>query len=481
MEATTAVDTSKVQTLINKAKKQSPDALAVFRINKRYMLFRDDASSVADITKWGVGQLDNPSKLSLSTKELREILPILKSEGRTIAFFDSKGNPIDVSRVFPTVDKSNGMKARNNELITQYDAMKVKYPDAVLLFRVGDFYEAFKNDATKTSEILGVNLSQRKIQGEDVLITVFPHLALDTYLPKLVKAGQRVAICEPLEERVKKSENAESQLKKESDKVCNTVESIHSQPLDNKPLLTTPNGRNVTDAQVYMSKYRDDIFFFRASIDGKPLKPQRMSLEDAMLHLDGKTNAEYLMRTYYPSKMEVSLSAIEFKTDNKLSDGRIVDKFTPYKESNVNNVDYGKWKFYAKVGDEKMSILPDPKDMTAFFDMSPRATPAKLTEKYFGERLNLKSHYDQFKLPEGIDGSSVRISKPKNSKQFTVSVEVDDLGRTSKTPISYNDATSFFDTKTASAQQIAAKYLNSEIDNMRANEAHRSIMENLKY
>jgi len=83
----------------------------------------------------------------------------------------------------------------------QYFAIKAKYPDALLLFRVGDFYETFGEDAIKTSGILGIVLTRRANgSGTFVELAGFPHHALDTYLPKLVKAGQRVAICDQLED-----------------------------------------------------------------------------------------------------------------------------------------------------------------------------------------------------------------------------------------------------------------------------------------
>ncbi|MGD2034066.1 MAG: DNA mismatch repair protein MutS [Bacteroidales bacterium] len=83
----------------------------------------------------------------------------------------------------------------------QYYTIKEKHPDAVLLFRVGDFYETFGDDAVKTSEILGITLTKRANGAASfVELAGFPHHALDTYLPKLVRAGQRVAICEQLED-----------------------------------------------------------------------------------------------------------------------------------------------------------------------------------------------------------------------------------------------------------------------------------------
>ena len=92
-------------------------------------------------------------------------------------------------------------KKERTALMDQYDRMKKLHPDAVLLFRVGDFYETFADDALTTSSILGITLTKRSNGGAaDVPLAGFPHHALDTYLPRLVRAGKRVAICEQLED-----------------------------------------------------------------------------------------------------------------------------------------------------------------------------------------------------------------------------------------------------------------------------------------
>ena len=109
--------------------------------------------------------------------------------------------------ITPTPAPKQEVKAKkkssltNTPLIQQYQEMKKKHPDAVLLFRVGDFYEIFGEDAVKASEILGITLT-RRANGSDKYIGLagFPHHALDAYLRKLVRAGQRVAICEQLED-----------------------------------------------------------------------------------------------------------------------------------------------------------------------------------------------------------------------------------------------------------------------------------------
>lgn len=91
------------------------------------------------------------------------------------------------------------MAKNNNEetpLMKQYNPIKAKYPDAILLFRVGDFYETFGQDAIDTSKILGITLTSRA----GVELAGFPYHAVDTYLPKLIRAGKRCAICEQLED-----------------------------------------------------------------------------------------------------------------------------------------------------------------------------------------------------------------------------------------------------------------------------------------
>ncbi len=97
--------------------------------------------------------------------------------------------------------EGTGNKVVETPLMKQYFAIKAKHPDAVLLFRVGDFYETFGEDAIRTADILGITLTRRANGAASfVELAGFPHHALDTYLPKLVRAGQRVAICEQLED-----------------------------------------------------------------------------------------------------------------------------------------------------------------------------------------------------------------------------------------------------------------------------------------
>ena len=89
---------------------------------------------------------------------------------------------------------------KETPLMAQYNSIKAKYPDAVLLFRVGDFYETFGQDAVRTSQILGIVLTKRNNGSSHTELAGFPHHSLNSYLPKLVRAGLRVAICDQLED-----------------------------------------------------------------------------------------------------------------------------------------------------------------------------------------------------------------------------------------------------------------------------------------
>lgn len=87
-------------------------------------------------------------------------------------------------------------------MMKQFYDLKAKNPDAVLLFRCGDFYETYDADAVTASQVLGITLTRRNNKGQAAATEMagFPHHALDTYLPRLIRAGYRVAICDQLED-----------------------------------------------------------------------------------------------------------------------------------------------------------------------------------------------------------------------------------------------------------------------------------------
>lgn len=106
-------------------------------------------------------------------------------------------------------------------IIKQYNDLKQKHPDAMLLFRCGDFYETYKEDAVKASNILGITLTQHSKrmddEGKPLKMAGFPYHALDTYLPKLIRAGERVAICDQIEDSKQKAHSEEQASKPKQD------------------------------------------------------------------------------------------------------------------------------------------------------------------------------------------------------------------------------------------------------------------------
>ena len=137
-----------------------------------------------------------------------------------------------------------------------------------------------------------------------------------------------------------------------------------------------------------------------------------------------------------------------------------------YKEHDETRKDYGRYKLYAEVGDQKMSTTMTYADLNAFFDRT--VTPAALVERNFGEKLHLASHYQQFKMPEGAEIKDVLVAKDRKTSQWFISVDMGERGKTDKKHLSYDDGFSLFNTKTATREQLAAKYLSTEIKGLMA-------------
>ena len=136
-------------------------------------------------------------------RELRDALEDSLRLRLNLELYNNHGiKPPTPDPVKPTpAPKPKVAKVAETPLMMQYREMKKKHPDAILMFRVGDFYEMMGEDAVKASEILKITLTRRRNgKAGSIELAGFPHHVLDTYLPKLVRAGQRVAICEQLED-----------------------------------------------------------------------------------------------------------------------------------------------------------------------------------------------------------------------------------------------------------------------------------------
>ena len=412
---------------------------------------------------------------------------------------------------------------QNVGLVRMFNEMKKTHPDAMLLFRNGNFYEMYKEDALKASVILALKVSDKilPLEKDPIKLLIFPHHELDKHLPKLVRSGERVAICDSLKSLVQQKEEAEKKksskekvqetntsnkntmakkkkeqaLQEEPTKTVKTAaeekpakemktevkaEVKSEQQAEQKaeakqerkprePQMITANGEKVSHGHAFQSTTNPADWYFTAKIDGVQLKPQKMDAADLAAYQKKELTVPQLMERYYPTKLMPKVSEEAFRMPKELSgpDGAItIDKFNVYKEKDEQRPDFGKYKFYVQVGDTNMSAVASRQDLNAYFDRV--ATPNQLIEKNFGERLHLKSAYEKYQLPEGVDPKGVRVAKDRNDNKWKVSVDLGEKGQTSRHEISFDDGYSLFKTKTATREQIAAKYLNTEITGMLA-------------
>ena len=363
--------------------------------------------------------------------------------------------------------KKTAKLPKSKTLAELYENMKEKHPDAVLLFRTGDFYTVLNADASKVADTLGVKATKPAKAGDGSLQVTFPHHALDTNLPKLIRAGLRVAIVDSLEKKqsVEKSvsEKAETkaQEKKEEGKTVEKSASAKQEHQPREPQMVTVNGDKVSHAHAFQSKVNPADWFYVAQLNGKQLNPMKMDAADIAAYQKREAKVEDMMQKYYPTKLAPKVSAEEYKAANILSDGRVIDKMTVYKEKDEQRADYGKYKLYAQVGDQRMSVPMTKADQSAFFDRV--TTPAALVEKNFGERLHLASAYAVYQLPANIKVEDIRVAKDNMDGKWKISAAVGENGRTDKKAISFDDGFSLFQAKTVTREQLAAKYLSDDI------------------
>ena len=399
------------------------------------------------------------------------------------------------------------VKNKTDTPLAVYQRLKSKHPDALILMRNGDFYRSLNEDARKVSDTLQIPAQKPKFKKDGELIAEFPHHALDVYLPRLIRAGNRVAIADmqelgrkqtinqtknqtqtdtmekKTEKKKTKAKDAKvdnTEMKAETKKEDKAVEKSAEQSTGQKvhkprePQMVTVNGEKVSHGHAFQSNQDPNKWYFTARLDGQQLRPQLMKPEDVKAYQERTTNVESLMQTYYPTKLAKKVTPEEYKADNKLSDGRVIEKMVVYKEHDEQRQDVGKYKLYTQVGEQKMSRTMSKEDLNAYFDRV--TTPSKLVEKNFGEQLHLASCHNQFRLPENAGVKEVRIAKSQQG-DWTVSADLGDKGVTSKAVLSWHDKQSLFTMKTATKEQLAARYLNTEIKSMAAEkQTQRSAM-----
>lgn len=234
-----------------------------------------------------------------------------------------------------------------------------------------------------------------------------------------------------------------------------------------EPQMVTADGCKVTHGHAYQGKDNPEEWYFTAKIDGQQLKPQKMDAADLAAYQKKELTVPQLMERYYPTKLvpEVPEDTYRFPRQMEGAEGSVaIEKLNVYKEKDEQRPDFGRYKFYAQVGDARMSAVASRQDLNAYFDRV--MTPNQLIEKNFGERLHLKSAYEKYRLPEGVDPKGIRVAKDHTDNKWKVYVDMGDKGKTAKHEISFDDGYSLFKTHTATREQIAAKYLTPEINGL---------------
>ena len=144
-----------------------------------------------------------------------------------------------------------------NKMVEKFNELKTKHPDAVVLFRAGDFYESYFDDAKKVSEVLGITLTKRS--GEDgYYLAGFPHHALDTYLPKLIRAGLRVAICDDISEPIKLKKRGSDETTQEPQVEDADAEEIKDDEQPQEPQTDEQATETKSAKIIYTDKEADD-------------------------------------------------------------------------------------------------------------------------------------------------------------------------------------------------------------------------------
>ena len=171
--------------------------------------------------------------LSEVTGDKRRAYALAKKPDKYFVFQGNYRLPSDNIKKAMTMKQTE--ETTMSPIMKQYNELKEKHPERLLLFRVGDFYEAYDEDATKIGEILGITVTRKfnsKDKGSDghaLKLAGFPHHALDTYLPKLIRAGMRVAICDQLDSKVTKEYPSDEH---KTDEVKEHEESQPSESID---------------------------------------------------------------------------------------------------------------------------------------------------------------------------------------------------------------------------------------------------------
>ena len=232
------------------------------------------------------------------------------------------------------------------------------------------------------------------------------------------------------------------------------------------PQLITENGQKVTSANLFESPKQEGKYFFYARLDGVGLHPKAVKEQDVDAFMKNEISVKEMFAKYYLSKMVKQLSKDDF--DNlKLSDGRELTSFRVYKQRNETKPHFGEYMLYAEMGDKRFHATPLTHDqLDIYFDRT--QSKSQLAEKVIGEQLHLKTAYEKYRFPENIPVQEVRVRKGVDGA-WLISATVKDRGQTPERKMTNNDLYSLFKSKTASKEQLGAKYLTEDVKDLSLN------------
>ena len=226
------------------------------------------------------------------------------------------------------------------------------------------------------------------------------------------------------------------------------------------PQLITENGQKVTSANMFESPKQEGKYFFYARLEGVGLHPKAVKEADVEAFMKNEISVKEMFSKYYPTKMAKQLDKEDFDS-LKLSDGNELTKFRVYKQRNEEKSHFGEYLLYAEMGNKRFHVTPLSHDqLDAYFDRT--QSKGQIAEKVIGEQLHLKSAYEKYKLSENIPVQEVRVRKVPEG-DWLISASLGNKGQTPEHKVSNNDLYSLFKSKTATREQLAAKYLTEDI------------------
>ena len=412
-------------------KERHPDAVLLFRDGDQYKVLNSDAGKLAKVTGLKEELLkdkrEGHQQLTFPHYDLDKYLPKLVRSGLRVAIVDPLPKP---EQKLQAKDKKSNVQQTNS---TDMKEQKTKTKGKKSEVKTENQAEVKADAKTETKE----QKQEAKAEAKET-----------TKAKDEVKADAKQEVKAEVKTEAK-AEQSETKQKQHEPR---------------PPQLVTINGEKVTHGHAFQSTKNPEEWYFTARLDGKQLRPMCMEAKDVEAYQAKTTTIEGLMQKYYPTKLEQKVTPEQYKLDNHLSDGREISRMFVYKENDAQRQDFGKYKLYAEVDGQKMSAVMSPRDQNAYFDRV--TTPAKLVESNFGEKLHLASAYQNYKMPEGIDVKDIRVAKDGQDGKWKISAAVGDNGRTEKKTLSYDDGFSLFQSKTATREQLAAKYLTPDIMRM---------------